>query len=313
MSNEDAFTPVDDLWFSNDTLILRAEGKGFRVSKSILAARSPVFQSMLEFPQPVSDGDQMLDESPVVRLHDSAEDVEPFLRAIFDSSYFMPPPAEIDFHAVLGILRLSHKYDVEYLHKRALRHLETVYPVEATEYQAIPSNKLHYKDGIIALDLKAIPILQELGATWLLPYAFYSVGTYTHSDMVYAGEWWDQLPLDTKQTCFAVHAHLAQAVTRIAGFLANPSTCMGASVCNPVKLDFLRSRVIQRRSGAEHPFMEWHEHDWDFLGEVMCTTCVYRARAEHQIIEAEIWDELPAYCGLESWDVLKEKRRAALE
>ncbi|KAJ7320757.1 hypothetical protein DFH08DRAFT_890153 [Mycena albidolilacea] len=57
------------------------------------------------------------------RLHDSAEDVEVFLRAICDSSYFMPAPAPNDRPVVLAILRLSHKYDVPYLYKRALDHL----------------------------------------------------------------------------------------------------------------------------------------------------------------------------------------------
>ncbi|KAJ6523160.1 hypothetical protein B0H19DRAFT_854030, partial [Mycena capillaripes] len=117
----------EGLWFSNDTLVLRAENSIFRVSKSMLAARSSVFQNMFEFPPPASGGDQVMDGSPVVRLHDSAADVEAFLRAIFDSSYFMPPPAPVDDVVVLGILRLSHKYGVNYLHKRAILHLETIY------------------------------------------------------------------------------------------------------------------------------------------------------------------------------------------
>jgi hypothetical protein len=87
---------VDGLWFSNDTLVvLRAGDSLFRIPRSILAARSPVFRAMFEFPQPPpcgdgmadSDGDEMMDGSPVVRLHDSPTQVEPFLRAIFDSRY----------------------------------------------------------------------------------------------------------------------------------------------------------------------------------------------------------------------------------
>ncbi|KAJ7120698.1 hypothetical protein C8R43DRAFT_1241548 [Mycena crocata] len=126
MSGDNKIHQAAGLWFSNDALIvLRAEDRVFRVQKAILAARSPVFQAMFEFPQPIADGDEITEGSPVVRLHDSADQVEPFLRAIFDSSYFMPPPAKIEFFAVLGILRLAHKYDVNYLFKRAVHHLET--------------------------------------------------------------------------------------------------------------------------------------------------------------------------------------------
>ncbi|KAJ7205333.1 hypothetical protein B0H12DRAFT_986526, partial [Mycena haematopus] len=88
-----------------------------------LAARSTVFHGMIESGAPGNQGDEFIDGIPVVVLHDAADDVEVFLRAIFDSSYFMPAPEPANFTDVLAILRLSHKYDVEYLQRRALRHL----------------------------------------------------------------------------------------------------------------------------------------------------------------------------------------------
>ncbi|KAJ7652646.1 hypothetical protein B0H17DRAFT_957806, partial [Mycena rosella] len=118
---------VEDLWFSNDTLVLKTQQKIFRVSKSVLAARSTVFSDMAAFPQPVDGDTELIDGSPVVTLHDSADDMEAFLRAIFDSSYFMPPPTSVGLDVILGILRLSHKYDVQYLHRRALEHLSVQY------------------------------------------------------------------------------------------------------------------------------------------------------------------------------------------
>ncbi|KAJ6556392.1 hypothetical protein B0H19DRAFT_1152487 [Mycena capillaripes] len=80
---------VDGLWLSDDgVVVLCAEECIFRVPKSILAARSPIFRAMLEFPQPADtaiEADEMIDGSPVVHIPDSATDVECFLRAIFDS------------------------------------------------------------------------------------------------------------------------------------------------------------------------------------------------------------------------------------
>ncbi|KAJ6516961.1 hypothetical protein DFH09DRAFT_940661 [Mycena vulgaris] len=106
---------VDDLWFSDDTLVIRSEKKVFRVTKSILCARSSVFRDMVAFSQPPSDQTNTIDGRPVVVLHDSAADVEVFLRAIFDSSYFMPPTTPVQLDVVLGIFRLAHKYDIDYL------------------------------------------------------------------------------------------------------------------------------------------------------------------------------------------------------
>lgn len=152
----------NDLWFSNDTLVIKAEKKVFRVTQSILAARSSVFSGMVTFPQPSSgEAPTTADGSPVVYLHDSAADVEVFLRAIFDSryvkvrslgslsllptSYFMPPPAPIELENVLGILRLSHKYNVQYLHLRALQYLSIPFGPACLDDYLIPRTKDHLR------------------------------------------------------------------------------------------------------------------------------------------------------------------------
>lgn len=96
---------VGDLWFTRDTIVIRAEETIFQVTRSILAARSTVFQDMMAFPQPPGDDTEFIDGSPVVRLHDSAADVEVFLRAIFDSKYvsirLKPTGAHTDVRAKL--------------------------------------------------------------------------------------------------------------------------------------------------------------------------------------------------------------------
>jgi hypothetical protein len=66
-------------------IVIRAENKIFHVFGGILAARSIVFRDMLAFPQPPNGDIEQIDGSPVLRLHDSADDVEVFLRAIYDS------------------------------------------------------------------------------------------------------------------------------------------------------------------------------------------------------------------------------------
>lgn len=81
--HERRHTHVEDLWFSNDTLVIKAGAKIFKVSKSLLAARSTVFRDMVEFPQPADGDTKLIDGSPVVSLQHSADDVEVFLRAIF--------------------------------------------------------------------------------------------------------------------------------------------------------------------------------------------------------------------------------------
>lgn len=75
---------IEGLYFEPKTVKIRAEDAEFQVSQAILAARSTVFRDMVAFPQLLAEAESV-DRSPVVRLHDSAADVEVFLRAIFDS------------------------------------------------------------------------------------------------------------------------------------------------------------------------------------------------------------------------------------
>ncbi|KAJ7890381.1 hypothetical protein B0H13DRAFT_2531208 [Mycena leptocephala] len=304
---------TNGLWFPDDTpVILRAEDRIFCVSKSILAARSTVFQSMFEFPQPATNGEDMMDGRPVVRLHDRAAEVESFLRAIFDSNYFMPPPAEIDFHAVLGILRLSHKYDVPYLFRRAILHLETVYPTEVDRVHSASCNSVNYKNGVVSLDLGAIPILQEVGATWLLPFAFYSVGTYSAQRLFAAGDRWNDLLVDNKQTCLLLAGIQLRATIKINLFLAEKSTCPSAQSCHSAKLGQFRDHLARPEAMDQHPFAAWGQKRWSSLEKQLCQLCFSEARAEYNLAEAQIWEQLPANCGLEGWHLLKEQRRVAM-
>ncbi|KAJ7718953.1 hypothetical protein DFH07DRAFT_784761 [Mycena maculata] len=75
---------VPGLWFEDGSLIIQAGDCQFRVYRGVLAKRSSVFQDMLSFPQPAD-----------------AELVEGY------------------FDTIVGCLRLSEKYRVDYLRRRA--------------------------------------------------------------------------------------------------------------------------------------------------------------------------------------------------
>jgi hypothetical protein len=72
------------LWFNDGTWTLKAgmASSSFRVYGGLLAAHSPVFHDMLEFPQ--SEDAPTVDGWPVVLLSDAENDLRCFLKALFD-------------------------------------------------------------------------------------------------------------------------------------------------------------------------------------------------------------------------------------
>ncbi|KAJ6573210.1 hypothetical protein DFH09DRAFT_1459685 [Mycena vulgaris] len=116
------------------------------------------------FPLPASKGAELIDGSPVATLHDSAANVEVLLGAIFDSS---PEPISID--PLLGILRLSPKYDIQYLHRRSLQHLSAQYfAASVDEYLSLPQGHFLIPGDFTFSLLSVIKAVTEVGALWLL-------------------------------------------------------------------------------------------------------------------------------------------------
>ncbi|KAJ7863947.1 hypothetical protein B0H14DRAFT_2505137 [Mycena olivaceomarginata] len=311
---------ADGLWFSHDSLVvLRAEDLTFRVPMSILAARSPVFQAMFEFPRPTSnademvDGDEVIEGSRVIRLHDSATEVEAFLRATLDTSYFMPPPSEVNFHDLLGILRLSHKYDVGYLYQRAISHLETIYPLELRNVGKIRPTIIDYDVVGVDMELKSIAVLHEVGATWLLPFAYHNIAEYSlvmlDRELEIPSTLWDEYPAHRKETILRLYKLQTEATERLYHALTPLSNCSYRDSCNLAKFKFLK----RREGSCDHrPLRQWTFNNRDDLEAALCTACLAQGQAQYNTVRTKIWSELPANCGLENWDVLSQQRNAAL-
>ena len=85
----------DDLCFEDGNLVVSANNRTngdlvfFRVHKSILGKHSPVFKDMYSVPPP-QDVDQH-NGVPLVHVHDDANDLRHFLKAIYDPRQCLLP------------------------------------------------------------------------------------------------------------------------------------------------------------------------------------------------------------------------------
>ncbi|KAH9829965.1 uncharacterized protein C8Q71DRAFT_818035 [Rhodofomes roseus] len=188
-----------DLWFSDGSIVLRAENVLFRVHISQLSRHSTVFADMLEFPQPAGtpssdaggDGEQgeRIDGCPVLFLHDKAEDVMNLLHALYDGPSFGDNGRE-DFRAVSGILRLANKYDIEKLRSTAVDHLSTAWPMtlRAWDLREDLARTYEIETGMqrgfrYPSPVAIINLAREVDAPHLLPSAFYDLSRYHYAQV----------------------------------------------------------------------------------------------------------------------------------
>ncbi|KAJ7715209.1 hypothetical protein B0H16DRAFT_1340120 [Mycena metata] len=313
MAGNTSLQKAEDLWFSPDVVILRADTRIFRVSAAILKAQSSVFADMFIFPQPPSTEMESIDGFPVVELHDKPEDVEVFLKAIFDSSFFMPPPAVIKYEHVLGILRLTHKYNVPYLRCRALDHLGPIFPTHLAEYDDRRLEKLLSWNN----DIDIYPIIQtatEVGALWLLPVAYHDLCKLDMAHLLNSAQWKD-LGEEVQKTCLIGHSSQRQHIHKICRFFSVVKKT-GGSCADPPKCNALCQRLPlspELWALSAYPLDGWGEAAWrSFAYAGMCNNCVTENKALHGAGRQEFWDQLPQMFGLPGWAELEEMKRVAL-
>ncbi|KAJ7464396.1 hypothetical protein FB451DRAFT_1561704 [Mycena latifolia] len=277
MAENDSRQKTEALWFSPEI------------------AQSSVFADMFAFPQPPSESaeTETMNGFPVIKLHDDPDDVEVFLKAIFDSSFFTPPE-DTPLEAIAGILRLSHKCDVPYLRRRALKHLETTYPTSLSEYDSCCSAPRDKPAQWLKKIIAPIQIAAEVGALWLLPAAL--------------GE-------QERSACLIGDSTQTQYFPKILGFLLvskyDSADCNDYIECNRLRLEV--ASIVDHWRDMTWTLDAWEEGDWEDMAERgICETCMNEAKALYAAARQGFWDQLPQMFSLPGWEELEEMRRVAL-
>ncbi|KAJ7639623.1 hypothetical protein DFH06DRAFT_1335301 [Mycena polygramma] len=300
---------TDQLWFSPDVVILRAQTRTFRVFVDILKGKSTVFADMFTFPQPPSSDMETIDGVPVVDLHDNAADLEVFLKAMFDSEFFMAHFSGTKFENTLGILRLAHKYDVPFLRRRALQHLGVIYPTQLSEYDCPP--RIENAEQKIDLRIATILTATEVGALWVLPAAYYRLCSIATSTILEDPKW---LLLGEKERNACLLGQWAQnrQFSTILDFLFVPSeNCEDAETCNERRLVLARHYYSSSLSHSD-PLAYVSKAKWGSITGGLCGNCVEACRPLHDAARQKCWDALPECFGLPTWEILEGMREAAL-
>ncbi|TFK32848.1 hypothetical protein BDQ12DRAFT_472799 [Crucibulum laeve] len=179
------------IWYPDGSILLLAHHTLFKLYSGLLAARSSVFSDMLSFPPPTEGEELEYEGKPVVRIYDDPQDVEVFLRALTDPSFYEPPPSPTTLLLTTSILRLSLKYDVPFLRRRALAHLHSTFPTSLSSWRQRESQRTI--PGVDNTPFKALQVAREFGLDWMVPSLMYCIASHPIGKTL-DGVRWDPAP-----------------------------------------------------------------------------------------------------------------------
>ncbi|KAJ7635659.1 hypothetical protein DFH06DRAFT_660938 [Mycena polygramma] len=292
-----ALTRAEGLWFEDCGLIIQAEKTLFRISRDYLASQSPVFKDMLTLPSP-KEADRM-DGCPFVFLPDSAEDVTVFLKALMFYDFFEPYPAPTTLPILFGTLRMSHKYEVDPLRKRALTHISSLHPMTLRGYETFETPWWYFcstSETWLAICLLA----RQLHIDWILPVAFFRVSQFARTDAILSSS----LELCDKISCIdAALVFEKHSVPALLDFLWTPliiDDCEFPDRCTKARL--LSRRLADKRREDRQLLEVWCQPDWQSLD--VCKVCLLAMALMHLHAKQSFWEGLPALFGLPDWGEL---------
>ncbi|KAJ7753408.1 hypothetical protein DFH07DRAFT_774153 [Mycena maculata] len=323
---------VPELWFEDGNLVIQAGNSQFRVYRGILAARSPVFHDILSIPQPA---DAELVDSCSLRFLNPSKSA-PYQRQISSHPllrFFMPFPAKVGMDAIMGCLRLSNKYQVDYLRRRALIHMASGYPTTLSRWDEITAHMEedmnppgNAPSWLLPLDRRytvaAVQLLREVDALWMLPVAFYRL-CIRCKDLgreIYHGAAHNdihQILCYQDQEAFAKghYLQIQSVTTDVLRFLTDPLDvvgCTSAKRCARARFKAISWAMEETRELPAIPLDIWDAEGWEKLHST-CPTCLTAHKEAHQAARQAFWDKLPEIYALPPWEELKKLEATALE
>ncbi|KAF5347591.1 hypothetical protein D9756_010707 [Leucocoprinus leucothites] len=309
----------DDVWFEDGNLILQTDNALFRVYSGLLAARSSVFKDMLAFPPPL-EGNFTHDNCPVVRIYDSTQDVRFFLNAIFDSGYFEAPPAQTEFCIVAGVLRLSTKYDVQYLRRRALQHLAATFPTSLDAWHK--RDKTRTIPPVDNTPFAALQLAREFDLPWIIPSIMYCISSHPLIKSIEGADFCGQklrLTSDDQRCALLGREKLLMMQNRYSvGLSQSPpeggsgsaeegEKCQGDGKCTVTRQKI--PEIITAWTVA--CYLDFYREHQYLIDNGFCKTCHPAFLQRQRALAEEMWSALPFIFGLDDWmDLDRHKEKA---
>jgi hypothetical protein len=215
---------------------------------------------------------------------------------------------------------MSHKYEVEGLRKRALRHLSSGYSISLAQNLSAKLNQSWPHCGNY---IPIIALARQVSADWIIPASLYRLCAELQEEEIFRGVLWDGSvvrlsELDQIHAFRALNFLRGDATAQILAFLWSPSEidgCTNGPKCALARFQGRRKAEWWRHSkGASLMPMEiWESADFEKHLKPVCRVCLAGMKSAHRRARNTLWDRLPTLCGLPHWEALEEAKNKALQ
>ncbi|VDC03440.1 unnamed protein product [Peniophora sp. CBMAI 1063] len=313
-----SFTKHGRLWFEDGNVILICDQTGFRVHRSLLSLHSSVFRDMFDVATP---GDDLSEGIPVVHLSD-----DPFKIAKFLGFFYFRDEIPTHIGPVLDFFEISSKYDVPLIRDLCVANLRRAFPDTLSSFQDARTYRNDELDMDLTSSLRCVNLANAQGLHLLLPamtltcVAKYTFDTATEDIELYSILQSLGLPLSLQPKLASWSRKLlSEKRTKVDGhiqqFLQDPDRERNYHCAQQLAIAFL-SYTNQTFLCAD----EWrHEYDLDIfvkdmyaadltrMADDVCDDCIQEWKEKEKAGRKELWDALPGYFDLGTWEELRMK------
>ncbi|KAH9922084.1 uncharacterized protein B0H18DRAFT_846023, partial [Fomitopsis serialis] len=159
----------EDIWYPDGDVVLEAQGHVFKVYQGLLALNSDVFRDLFAIAQPKAV--ETIDGCPVVHLHDHPIELRHLLQVLFE---YYPSDEQLEFAVVAALIRLSHKYQIEWVCDAYLSRMKSCFCTDFKTWIAVYKNSGNSSMYFCGTDaIQAVNIARLTGTDSMLPSALF--------------------------------------------------------------------------------------------------------------------------------------------
>ena len=180
----------------------------------------------------------------------------------------------------------------------------TFLPITEYSVPAAPRN--------ITKTLNVLTFSYAVGATWIMPAAFYECCRYEIKDLINHPAWKGGLGENIKNRIITGFQKQVTATRRCLDFLYKPPLegCTSRCIC----LETRRHRAEEATANwaTNNPLEIWEESDWEMISEEICAECLTSSKEMHKQARRDLWERLPDLYDLPPWSELLGLKETAM-